>query len=262
MKLARSRPVSAAFAAVGLAAVALLVPTAMGGGAPSIGWSPTTSAGTFDYGVVDVGRTMSQDFALTNSGGSATAALKVSLSGSPAFSITSDGCTATSLGKKKSCVVTVDYAPSTAGQSNAATLTATGNKKAAAATSMTLTGSGAGAADLSLSPGTHIGTTTTGTKLYNFVIGTCICGAVTQTFTVANNATGASSTLSVGGCCTPQFFWANDTCSGTTLESNETCIFELTFNGGCNPGDEFHTPLDILGSLAVNYIHLDADAFC
>jgi hypothetical protein len=258
----RSRAGPAAFSAVGLVALALFVPTAFGGSAPSIAWSPTTSAGTFDYGAVDVGQTVSQTFTLTNSGGSATAALKVSLSGSPAFSITSDGCTWTSLGKKKSCVVIVEYAPATAGQTDVATLTATG-KKAAASTSITLTGSGAGAPDLSLSPGTPVGTTATGTKLYTFQLGACVCGPTTQTFMVTNNGTGATSTLVIASCCSPQFYWANDTCTGVTLAPNETCLFELTFNGGCNPGDEFHTPLDILGSpVPVTYIHLDADVFC
>jgi hypothetical protein len=38
---------------------------------PTIAWSPSTN-GTFDYGMVNVGQTVSQEFTLTNSGGSAT----------------------------------------------------------------------------------------------------------------------------------------------------------------------------------------------
>src|SRR5439155_1244390 len=73
------------------------------------------------------------------SGGRATGTLAVALSGSSAFTITADGCTARSLGPTKSCTVTVRYAP-TAGGSDTATLTATGEHASA---SLTLTGSGA-----------------------------------------------------------------------------------------------------------------------
>src|SRR3954453_3347593 len=81
----------------------LLLPTAgQAGGAPSIAWSPS---GTFDYGAVTPGQTASQTFTLRNSGGSATAMLSVSLSGSSTFSITSNACTGIALGKGKSCAV-------------------------------------------------------------------------------------------------------------------------------------------------------------
>lgn len=121
------------------AAALLLVPAAgQAGGAPAIAWSPTTSDGTYDYGAVTVGQTASQTFTLTNSGGRATGTLAVALSGSSAFTITADGCSARSLAPTKSCDVTVQYAP-TAGGSDTATLTATGEHASA---SLTLTGSG------------------------------------------------------------------------------------------------------------------------
>ena len=122
-----------------VAAAALLAPAAgQAGGAPAIAWSPTTSGGTYNYGAVNVGQTATQTFTLTNSGGRATGTLVVALSGSAAFTITADGCTARSLGPRKSCTVTVQYAP-TVGGSDTATLTATGEHASA---SLTLTGSG------------------------------------------------------------------------------------------------------------------------
>ena len=131
------------------ATVALLVPVAgQAGGAPALAWSPATN-GTYDYGAVSPGQTASQTFTLTNSGGSATGMLTVALSGSTAFSITSDVCTGTALGKRKSCAVTVQYAPTTAGQSDTATLTASGKKPPPASASITLTGSGAAANTIS-----------------------------------------------------------------------------------------------------------------
>src|SRR5881397_48266 len=101
-----------------LAAVALLVPAAgQAGGAPALGFTPSTN-GAYDYGTVVVCQTASRTFTLTNSGGSATAALTVALTGSAAFTKTADACTATSLGPGKSCSVTVTYSPAAAGQSD------------------------------------------------------------------------------------------------------------------------------------------------
>jgi len=121
-----------------LVAVTLLLAAsgAQAARSPALAWSPASH----DYGTLDAGTTGSQDFTLSNSGGSASGALTIELSGSAAFSITSDGCTDTSLGPAKSCSVTVEYAPTTGGQSDAATLTASGKKPATVAASVTLTG--------------------------------------------------------------------------------------------------------------------------
>jgi hypothetical protein len=126
------------------AGLVLLAPAAVGAktSAPSLAWSPTTSAGTFDYGTVTVGDTPSQAFTLKNSGGVGSSALAVSLTGSSAFTVTANACTAVSLGPKKTCGVTVQYSPSAAGATDTATLTAT-SKKPAASTSITLKGAGA-----------------------------------------------------------------------------------------------------------------------
>ena len=125
--------------AAAAATVALAIPAAgQAGGAPAIAWTPTTSAGTFNYGTIDAGTTPTQTFTLTNSGGSATSQLGVSLSGSSAFTITSDKCSTKSIGTKKTCTVTVQYAP-TGNGTDSATLRATSAKPAATAT-ITLTG--------------------------------------------------------------------------------------------------------------------------
>ena len=49
---------------------------------PMLTWAPETS-GVYDYGTVTVGQPVSQLFTLTNNGGSASAALTVSISGRP-----------------------------------------------------------------------------------------------------------------------------------------------------------------------------------
>jgi hypothetical protein len=128
--------------AAAAAAVTLLAPAAgQGAGPPALAWLPATN-GVYDYGTIAPGQTASQTFALTNSGGSATGILTVALSGSSAFTKTADGCSATSLGPRRSCTVSVQYSPSAAGASDSATLAASGKKPAASA-GLTLTGSGA-----------------------------------------------------------------------------------------------------------------------
>jgi hypothetical protein len=117
-----------AAAATAAAVVTLAFAATVGQAArpPAIAWSPATN-GTFDYGTVTVGQAESQTFALTNSGSSATGMLRVSLGGAATFSITADACTGTALGPAKSCNVTVQYAPTTTGQSTA-TLAANGTR--------------------------------------------------------------------------------------------------------------------------------------
>jgi len=103
----------------------------------TIAWSPS---GSYDFGAVEVGLRGSQTFTLTNTQGPRTGQLSVSLTGSANFSITSDACTGTALGKGKSCDVTVQYAPSVVGETATATLTASGRKPGAA--TITLSGNG------------------------------------------------------------------------------------------------------------------------
>jgi hypothetical protein len=134
--------------------MALVVPTlaASATQTPVTRWSPTTSPGTYDYGMLTEGTAVSQTFTLTNSGGSATSALTITLTGSAAFTKTADSCTGTSLGPGKSCAVTVSYAPASAGQSDSATLSATAHKAAAAA-SLTLQGASIGPCIVVRQPG-------------------------------------------------------------------------------------------------------------
>jgi hypothetical protein len=96
---------------------------------PSPGWYDNGTAMTsYSFGTVNgtAGQTASQTFVLENSGGSATAALTISLTGSPAF--TETGTCQGSLGPGKSCAVTVTYAPTADPETDQATLTATGQK--------------------------------------------------------------------------------------------------------------------------------------
>ena len=99
-----------AAAATAAAVVTLAFAATVGQAArpPVIAWSP---ASPFDYGTVDVGQADSQTFALTNSGGSATGMLSVTLGGAAEFTITADACSGTALGPGKTCNVMVQYPP-------------------------------------------------------------------------------------------------------------------------------------------------------
>jgi hypothetical protein len=130
---------------VAASAVALLVPAVAANAAqtPAIAWSPATSAGTYNFGTPAAGQPASQKtFTLANSGGSATSALTIAVTG-PAFTKAADSCTGISLGAGKSCTVTVSYAvPAKPSQHDTGTLTATANKPPATA-SLTLVGASA-----------------------------------------------------------------------------------------------------------------------
>jgi len=135
------------------AAVVLLGPAAGVASAAMVvlSWSPTTPPSTYNFGTLSAGQTVSQAFTLTNSGSGSTSALAVTLKGSPAFTRTKDACTGVKLAPKKSCSVTVAYAPTTSGQTDSVTLTATSSKPAVTA-SLTLLGQTLASPALSTTP--------------------------------------------------------------------------------------------------------------
>ena len=133
--------------AIGVALL-MVVPTmgrAVASGTAVLAWTPTTSAGVYDFGAVAPGQSVTKTFTLTNSGGVATSALAMGLTGSSAFTKTADTCLATSIGPKKTCTVTIRFAPTALGQVASATLTGS-SKKPAASASLTLRASGTKAA--------------------------------------------------------------------------------------------------------------------
>jgi hypothetical protein len=97
-------------------------------GTPALSWTPATTLGAYDYRDLNAAETASQVFALTYSGSSpagSALALKITLTGSAAFTKTHDTSTAADLTSGKPGSVTVIYAPAATGQSDSTTLTAT-----------------------------------------------------------------------------------------------------------------------------------------
>jgi thiol-disulfide isomerase/thioredoxin len=180
-------------------------------------------AGTARADEQHTGATKSVTFTLTNAGGKASGPLRITLSGSSAFTISSNRCSGRSLGPNKSCTVPVEYAPKSSGQSASATLAASGKS---ARTSLTLSGQGGvgGTPNLTLSPGKLTGTIN-GTNSYIYFYPSSI--HVTQTFTVTNSGTSSSETLLIEcngspsqGSCPYPFTLNHDTCTNTSLAAN------------------------------------------
>src|SRR5262245_59018209 len=107
--------------------VALWAPFASGANPPSL----TSNPARVNFGTIDAATTASRPIVFTNAGGTATRSLAATLTGSTAFSITANTCTATSLGQKKSCNITVLYAPTGVGHSDTGTLTLAGKNSPA-----------------------------------------------------------------------------------------------------------------------------------
>lgn len=132
-----SLPLRRALIGAGLAGAGVLsvAPGALASSAPpSLAFTPSS----WTAGPVAAGTATSQTFTITNTGGKASGALKVTLSGAAAFAATADSCTGRSLGPGKSCSVTVRYAPASPGEDDTASLAATGTQASA---TTTLTGS-------------------------------------------------------------------------------------------------------------------------
>jgi Cep192 domain 4 len=257
----RRRSLHAALITLGLVAMTVLVPAAAGaGGAPAIAFNPSSG----DYGMIDAGTTASKTFVLRNSGSTATGSLRVTLTGSSTFSKTADTCMGKSLGPGKQCSLTVRYAPTTAGQSDSATLTA-GGKKSPANASAFLTGAStpAGTPDLTISPGDYVAGTTE-PEQYGFSFGSVT--SQTQTFMVTNTGSGVSDTLLVSGAVHPNFVLTGDGCSGQALAAGGSCTFNLTYTAplGCSSGEPVDPAVfDVFGvSGPPHYIHLMVVANC
>jgi hypothetical protein len=201
--------------AVGIAAAVVAMSlTTTGAGAKSGG--PVTafgpqSNGTYDYGIVPIGSHSDQTFTLTNTGGTATAALSVSLKGSSAFTRVADTCSSASLGPAKRCTITVRYLP-TAATLATATLTATSVKPAATA-SVTLNGTG-GFVDVAISPSTYDFGSASGS----------------QAFTATNNGNIPTAAYTFGAPTDEHFgVTGSNTCTGAALAPGGSCSFTVAF---------------------------------
>ena len=226
MRVVPTRGLVARAAVVAAAAAALAVPAVAASAAqtPAISWSPATPAGTYNFGTLTAGQPASgKTFTLANSGGSATSALTIAVTG-PAFTKTADSCTGLSLGPGKSCTVTVNYAPANPSQHDTGTLTATLGKHTATA-SLTLVGASANTVSVT-SPASQ--TSTAGTAVSLQIQAADSDPAQTLTYSAAGLPAGLSISSSTGLISgtptTPGTFNATVTATDTTGASGSTPV--------------------------------------
>ncbi len=143
-RVAGARRVAAAGTGAVLAAAAVLAgtgPAAATPRAPVLAFTPSP----YDYGRVTAGQTATQTFTLANTGGQATSRLKVTLAGPAAFTITGRTC-GRPLRPGKSCTVTVQFAPTSAGRITATLTAASKKSRVTAIDALTGTGTTLGSA--------------------------------------------------------------------------------------------------------------------
>jgi hypothetical protein len=190
----------------------------------------------FDYGQVAVGQTATETFTLTNSGGKASGKVTFTLPGSAEFTITATTCPGLGVGPGMTCMVTVQFAPTSLGTVTA-TLTATG-QHATATDSLTgtsvvhlyWTDSGAGTVNVINLPSTTVQTLVSG---QNVPAGLAVdsshlywTNAFGGTINRANpDGTGVTTLVSGQGgpvgvaVDSSHLFWANQG-AGTIMEAN------------------------------------------
>ena len=211
--------------------VLLLLPaTGQASGVPKLAWSPTTTltpSATYDYGTQTVASQTPQTFTLTNSGGVATAALRVTLTGS-AFTKTADNCTGVSLGPKKSCTVTVQYTPSGADADDTGSLTASSKKPAATAT-LALAGQGEGSPIITVSCTDISPNHPEECSGSNWEVNS----DGTARFTYTNIGDGPTEALALVGSGNPDFSITDDNCTNSVLGPSDTCTFDMNFSAEC-----------------------------
>jgi hypothetical protein len=225
------RLVSVAFVAMlGLVVGAPLA--AQAGSAPVLGWTPQTSSSpsTFNFMAVSASGT-SQTFTLKNSGGSATSALKISLSpSSSGFSIAQNHCTMLSIGPKKTCTVQINYTP-TGAASDTATLTAM-SKKPAATGQIILQGTLA-------TPNVQIVPDGGSSPISPYDFGAQGPGSgVGRAFTATNVGTAATGTYTFTGPSDAAFSVAQSSapCDGSPLGVGASCSFTVFYTGPADCG--------------------------
>ena len=188
-----------------------------------------SSLASKDFGTVELTKTASQAFTITNLGSTPVSAFVTTLGGANAnqFAITANTCTAAaSLATDQSCVITVRFAPTATG-AKLATITL-GHNGLRSPVTISLIGTAVAASTPALT------VTPTSLAFPNTVLGTT---SAVQSFTVTNTGTGVSElrlgTIAIGGTNANQYAISSTTCpnvsAATTLKANNSCVVNVTF---------------------------------
>ncbi len=176
------------------------------------------SPGSQNFGQVVSGSSSSNvTFTVSNSGGEATSALTLAITGE--FTIVSDGCGTNPVAANGSCQVQVQFRPTSTG---AKTGTLTASATTGGSTTANLSGDGLSVGSLTISPSPFAFTPTTVGSATNAVA-----------FTVTNTGQSQSSAIgiSMGGAHPGDFTIApgGNGCSGIQLAGGGTCMVSVIF---------------------------------
>lgn len=266
--------------AVLAAGVVLLAPgTASAAGGRTV--LPPNAHGLFYFGGVTVGQSETQVFTFsTGSWANWSGRVFVHLSGSPGYSVASDGCTGTLLTPSApSCQVAVTFAPAAHSGRSFAALSAFGTKQWAGGWGRThwrffstvllhghaeATGGtvgGTGPASLQLAPATA-----SGSNAFSYSFGQT--GVGVQNFTLRNVGGEASLPLALNGWSAGGYALSADTCTGATLAAGATCTFTETWTSANDPVcDGSGEPVSLSPTVdssdaSANYLDVSLGAIC
>lgn len=250
----RVRSVAWFVVAVSGALVAMAVGTARAGGSPSVVYCtaltgcPAGAVTGFNFGPVDPASPDKKTFYIYNKGGSASSSLKLSIlqnTTANAFVIVagSDTCTGTSIGRQKSCHVTVQYNP-TAGKTDTARLNAVAPKPGSVSVSLNLSGSGAAP---------HVTITSSS---FDF-----LHAEGWQDFTVSNIGTAPTGAYTLSGPADSHFsLLSRTTCDGSSIPVGGACILYVQYTKSSDCGSAVYTSSISIGSLASLPVQAEQDA--
>ena len=192
--------------------------------ADGIAVSPQTSGGAFDFGTVEIGHSMGQTFHMTNLLSTKTQPLRVRLSGSSTFKKSRDTCNGKRLAPGKSCLVRVNYTPTTDGQTDTTSLTVNNKALSLEYGAINLSGTGHGTASLVWTD------TSTSQPISSYDFGTT---GGTHQFTLTNVGTAPAFIVSSGQGFDATTLFADRDCGaviGPSFAPGATCTETWTFN--------------------------------
>lgn len=179
----------------------------------------TIGPGSVDFGQANLGSSVSRTVTVMSSGGAAVAFQTATVTGPDAgdFTASHDQCSGASLAPGASCVVEIDFRPSTLGGRSATLML--NDAAAGSPQGLSLAGIGAGVPAITLGPASvDFGQATVGDMVMRRI-----------TVTSAGTAPLTIQSMSFTGPDAADFTTSVDVCSGTSLNPGTSCVLDVRF---------------------------------